>query len=96
MYKAMFSCTKSSLVNAFKKGHLATWPGLTEDAINKYLKLTPATAMGHMNQKRQNIRSTNKKVKYKSEDEDITPQASGKKMIWLLRYYSTRVKSTPT
>jgi hypothetical protein len=31
---------------------------LTEDAINKHLKLTPSTAMGHMNQRRQNIRST--------------------------------------
>jgi hypothetical protein len=33
---------------------------LTEDAINKHLKLMPATAMGHMNQRRQNIRSTSK------------------------------------
>jgi hypothetical protein len=31
-----------------------------EEAINKHLKLTLATAMGHMNQKRQNIRSTSK------------------------------------
>jgi hypothetical protein len=31
-----------------------------EDTINKHLKLTPATAMGHMNQWRQNIRSTSK------------------------------------
>jgi hypothetical protein len=31
-----------------------------EDAIHKHLKLTPATAMGHMNQRRQNIRSTSK------------------------------------
>jgi hypothetical protein len=68
MHKDMFSCTKSALIHAVNKGHLATWPGLTEDAINKYLKLTPATAMGHMNQKRQNIRSTNKKIK--SEDGD--------------------------
>jgi hypothetical protein len=79
LHKAMFSCTKSALIYALKKGHLATWPGLTEDATNKYLKLTPATTMGHMNQKRQNIRSTNKKVQYESEDEDITPQASGGK-----------------
>jgi hypothetical protein len=79
LHKAMFSFTKSSLIHAFKKGHLATWPGLTEDVINKYLKLTPATTMGHMNQKRQNIRSTNKKGKSESEDEDITPQASGEK-----------------
>jgi hypothetical protein len=48
------------MLQAVKDGHLITWPGLTEDAINKHLKLTPATAMGHMNQKRQNIRSTSK------------------------------------
>jgi hypothetical protein len=81
----MFSCTNSALVHAVKKGHLATWPGLTEDAINKYLKMTPATAMGHKNQKLQNIQSTNKKVKSESEDEDITPQGSGEKPIWFLR-----------
>jgi hypothetical protein len=46
------------MLQAVKDGHLITWPGLTEDAISKHLKLTPATAMGHMNQRRQNIRST--------------------------------------
>jgi hypothetical protein len=44
-HKSMFSPTKSA-------------PGLTEHAINKHLELTPATTMGHMNQRRQNIRST--------------------------------------
>jgi hypothetical protein len=48
------------MLQAIKDGHLITWPGLTEEAINKYLKLTPATAMGHMNQRRQNIQSTSK------------------------------------
>jgi hypothetical protein len=48
------------MLQAVKDGHLITWPDLTEDAINKHLKLTPATAMGHMNQRRQNIRSTSK------------------------------------
>jgi hypothetical protein len=48
------------MLQAVKDGHLITWPGLTEDAINNHLKLTPATAMGHMNQRRQNIRSTSK------------------------------------
>jgi hypothetical protein len=60
LHKALFSPTKSSMLQAVKDGHLITWPGLTEDAINKYLKLTPATAMGHMNQRRQNISSTSK------------------------------------
>jgi hypothetical protein len=56
----MFSPTKSALLQAFKNGHLVPWPSLTDDAIHKHLKLTPATAMGHMNQIRQNIRSTSK------------------------------------
>jgi hypothetical protein len=51
-HKAMFSCTKSVLVHAIKRGNLATWPGLTVEAVNKHLKLTPETAMGHMNQRR--------------------------------------------
>jgi hypothetical protein len=59
-HKALFSPTKYALLQAVKNRHLITWPGLTEDAINKHLKLTPATAMGHMNQRRQNIRSTSK------------------------------------
>jgi hypothetical protein len=60
LHKALFSPTKSALLQAVKKGHLVTWPGLTEEAINKHLKLSPATAMGHMNQRRQNIRSISK------------------------------------
>jgi hypothetical protein len=60
LHKALFSPTKSAMLQAVKDGHLITWPGLTEDAINKHLKLTPATAMGHMNQRRQHIRSTSK------------------------------------
>jgi hypothetical protein len=59
-HKALFSPTKAAMLQAVKDGHLITWPGLPELAINKHLKLTPATAMGHMNQWRQNIRSTSK------------------------------------
>jgi hypothetical protein len=58
LHKAMFSPTKSAFLQAVKNGHLVTWPGLTEKANNKHLKLTPATTMGHMNQRRQHIRST--------------------------------------
>jgi hypothetical protein len=61
LQKVMLSCTMSALIHAFKKDYLATWPWLTEDYTNKRLKLTPTTAMGHMNQKRQNIRSTKEK-----------------------------------
>jgi hypothetical protein len=81
LHKAMVSPTKAVLIKAAKQGHLATWPGLTEYAINKHLKLTPVTAMGHMNQKRQNIRSTNKVVTITSDFEytTVTPAGNGDK-----------------
>jgi hypothetical protein len=60
LHKALFSPTKSAMLQAIKNGHLVTWPGLTEDAIHQHLKLTLATAMGHMNQRRKNIRSASK------------------------------------
>jgi hypothetical protein len=60
LHKALFSPTKSALLQAVKYGYLITWPGLTEDTIHKHLKLTPAAAMGHMNQRHQNLRSTSK------------------------------------
>jgi hypothetical protein len=61
---------KAAMLQAVKNGHLITWPGLTEDTINKHLKLTPATAMGHMNQRRQNIRSTSKAPTEKQQPPD--------------------------
>jgi hypothetical protein len=61
LHKALFSPMKSALFQAVKDGHLITRPGLAEDAIHKHLRLTPATAMGHMNQRRHNIRSTSKR-----------------------------------
>jgi hypothetical protein len=67
LHKALFSQTKYVMLQAVKDGHLITWPGLTEDAIKKHLKMTPATAMGHINQRRQNIRSTSKKPVEKNQ-----------------------------
>jgi hypothetical protein len=75
----MFSLTKSALLQAVKKGHLTTWPGLTEDAKNKHFKMTPVTAMGHMNQKCQNIRSTKNEITTDLEDETVTPSSLGTK-----------------
>jgi hypothetical protein len=60
LHKALFTPTKSAMLQAVKDGHLITRTGLTEEAINQHLKLTPATVMGHMSQRRQNIRSTSK------------------------------------
>jgi hypothetical protein len=60
LHKALFSPTKYTMLQAVKDEHLITWPSLTEDAITNHLRLKPATAMGHMSQRRQNICSTSK------------------------------------
>jgi hypothetical protein len=80
LHKAMFSPTQSAVLQAVNNGHLVTWPGLTEKAINKNLKIKPATSMGHMNQRRQNIRSTSK-TPNTCDIEDVTAihAASGTK-----------------
>jgi hypothetical protein len=76
----MFSPTKSALLQAVKNGHLVTWPGLTEQSINKHLKMTPVTAMGHLNQRRQNIRSTSKiSITSDMEYEAVIPAGLGSK-----------------
>jgi hypothetical protein len=76
----MFSPTKSALLQAVKNGHLITWPGLTKQAINKHLKLMPATTVGHMNQRLQNIISTSKTPIFSDmEDATVTPAGLGTK-----------------
>jgi hypothetical protein len=76
----MFSPKKSALLQAAKKGHITTWSGLTEAAINKHLKMAPAKAMGHINQKRQHISSTTKnEITFDSEYETVTPASLGTK-----------------
>jgi hypothetical protein len=68
------------LLQAVKNGPLIAWPGLTEKAINKHLKLTPATAMGKLNQRRQNIRSASKTpITSDIEDSTTTNTNSGTK-----------------
>jgi hypothetical protein len=80
LHKAKFSPTKYALLQVVKNGHLITWPGLTEQAINKHLKLTPATTMGCMNKRRQHIRSTSKNpITSDMEDEVVTPAGLGTK-----------------
>jgi hypothetical protein len=80
LHKDMFSPTKSALLQAIKNGHITNWPGLTEQAINKHLKMTPATAMVHMDQWHHDIRSTSKdSIISDMENETVTPTGLGSK-----------------
>jgi hypothetical protein len=80
LHKTMSSPNKSALLQAVRKGHITTCPGLTEVTINKHLKMMPVTAMGHMNQKRQNSCSTKNEIMSDLEDETVTPVSSGLKI----------------
>jgi hypothetical protein len=41
-----------------KNGHFTSWPGLTEHAVEKHLSKSTSTIKGHLNQQRQNSRTT--------------------------------------
>ena len=54
---------KATLLKAIKNNQLATWPGLTYEAVEKYLPDScPATDKGHIKRQRKGIRSTKKTV----------------------------------
>ena len=40
-----------------KKGHFKTWPGVTVDAIQRYLPKSDATTLGRLDQQRKSIQS---------------------------------------
>jgi hypothetical protein len=62
LHKAMFSPTTTTLLQAVKNGHLATWPGMTTENINKHLPKSIATALGLIDQQHKNTRSTKPKT----------------------------------
>jgi hypothetical protein len=41
-----------------KNGNFSSWPGLNEQSVDKYLSKYTSTAKGHLNQQRQNARTT--------------------------------------
>ena len=53
LHEALGHPNKYTLIKAVKKGHLATWPGLTVKRIQKYIMGDIINAKGHMHMKRQ-------------------------------------------
>ena len=78
---ALFSPTLNTLEKALRNNYIVDLPGLTTQTLRRHPPNTPATAKGHMDQVRQNIKST-KKRKKKSKpsspeptDNDVTDEA---------------------
>jgi hypothetical protein len=49
------------LDHGYKNGDFSSWPGLTENAVEKHLSKSAAITKGHLNQQRQNARTTKTK-----------------------------------
>jgi DNA helicase IV len=58
LHAACFSPVKSTWITAIKNGNFSSWPGLTERAVEKDLSKSTSTTKGHLNQQRQNARTT--------------------------------------
>jgi hypothetical protein len=58
IHAACFSPVKSTWIKAKKKDFFSFWPGLNEHSVEKYLSKYTSTAKGHLNQQRQNARTT--------------------------------------
>jgi hypothetical protein len=66
-----FSPVTDTWLESIQNGHFATWPSVTVKNIRKDLFISDATAKGHMNQIRQNIRSTQPVVEITSPETDM-------------------------
>ena len=58
LHRCAFSPVMHTWTKAINAGFFATWPGLTSKLVLKHLPKSIATAKGHLQQDRQNIRST--------------------------------------
>jgi hypothetical protein len=58
LHAACFSPVKSTWIKAIKNGIFSSWPGLNEHSVEKYLSKYTSTAKAHLNQQRQNARTT--------------------------------------
>jgi hypothetical protein len=61
LHATAFGPVKSTWINTINNGKFVSWPGLTEQAVEKNLSKSVATVKGHLNQQRMYERSTQRK-----------------------------------
>ena len=66
LHQCAFSPTTRTWIQAVKKGHFKTWPGVTIESIQCYLPKSEATTLGHLDQQRKNLQS----MKLNNDDQD--------------------------
>jgi hypothetical protein len=71
LYACCFSPVTDTWIKSIQNGHFATWPSITVSNVRKYLFKSDATAKVHINQIRQNIRSTQPVVEITAPETDM-------------------------
>ena len=69
LHAAAFSLVPATWIKVIQKVFFMSWPGLTANAIGKYLPKSIATNKGHLDQTRNNVRSTQPKEPELTEPE---------------------------
>jgi hypothetical protein len=58
LHAACFSPVKSTWIKEIKNGNFSSWPGLNEHTVDNHLSKFTFTTKCHLNQQRQNARTT--------------------------------------
>ena len=94
LHQCAFSPTPRTWIQVVKKGHFKTWPGVTIEAIKRYLPKSEATTMGHLDQQRKNTQST--KVQMDDHDTITSPSPLEKGLSTHAMYAATICYNEPT
>jgi hypothetical protein len=74
LHACYFSPVQDTWLKAIQNGRFATWPSVTVENVRNYLPKSDATAKGHMNQIRQNIRSTQPAIAETNPESDMVQE----------------------
>merc|ERR1712177_29535 len=85
LHQAAFSPVKVTWKKAIENRHVTTWPGLTVEAVEKYLpRHSPATDKGHMSRQPQGVRSTSKAQEWAAKKlRELRRASSQEAAAWL-------------
>jgi hypothetical protein len=74
LHACCLSPVTDTWLKSIQNGHFATWNSVTVENVRKYLGKYDATAKGHLNQIRQNIRSTQQVVEITAPETDMVQE----------------------
>ena len=84
LHQAAFSPVKATWKKAIENGQFTTWPGLTPEAVEKYLpRHSPATDKGHMSRQRQGVRPTKTEKWVTKKLREWRQESSKEAAVWL-------------